>query len=245
MSAMFRPYTWHGSPQRLIVYFVLLLFLPAGAVVWLGVRLIRQDRVLESRQPQERRESAADLVIAGLEQAISATERGLGGPPDRISLEPGDDAVLVALRNDGRIEAFPQDLLYYPAIPGEADEQIAEFAAAEQLEFRGQDYEKAGAMFSALGRSPDASVRAGALIGLARNLRKLRRTDEALRVYDDLLRLDSARIAGVPADLAGRRARCVVLRELGREYDLRNEARLLETDLLTGRWRLDRGAFLS
>src|SRR5262249_17965041 len=113
-----------------------------------------------------------------------------------------------------------------------------------KFEIRAQDYGKAVTMFRALSRSPDTRVRAVALLRLGRNLRKMGRADEALRAYDELAHLDSERVAGLPADFAGRRAGCVALDELGREDGLRAEARLLEGDLVAGRWPLDRGAFL-
>ena len=82
---MVTPRAWLGASRRLILSFVLVLLVPAGAVVWLGARLIEQDRALASRQLRERRESAADRLIAGLEQAVSATERRLDGGPDRVA----------------------------------------------------------------------------------------------------------------------------------------------------------------
>ena len=66
-----------SAPRRLIASFVLLLILPAAAVVWLGTRLLSQDGELEARQLEERRNSAADRAVAGLEQALSASERRL------------------------------------------------------------------------------------------------------------------------------------------------------------------------
>jgi signal transduction histidine kinase len=240
---MFALRTWNGGPQRLIVYFVLLLLLPAGAVVWLGIQLIRQDRVLESRQLQERRESAADLVVAGLEQALSATERGLGALPDRVPAS-GDGAVFAVFRNGG-VELFPEgQVLYYPSVSVE-DEKLGEFAAPEQLENRSQDYGKAAAMYRSLAQTSDARIRAGALVRLARNLRKMGQDDDALRVYRALLQFHSVSVDGVPADFVGRRARCVVLHALGRGSELQKEAGLLQQDLLAGRWRLDRDAFFT
>ena len=66
---------WLAPPRRLLLSFVLLLLLPATAVVWLGLRLMQQDRDLESRQLLERRGVAADRASAALDQAVSATER--------------------------------------------------------------------------------------------------------------------------------------------------------------------------
>jgi hypothetical protein len=124
---------WLGASRRLILSFVLALLVPATAVVWLGVRLIEQDRALASRQLRERRESAADRLIAGLEQAVSSTERRLDGEPAGLPIHPDDDAVLVTLGPSG-IEAYPKDrLLYVPAIPPGPAEPTEAFEAGEVL----------------------------------------------------------------------------------------------------------------
>jgi len=236
---------WRGASRRLILSFVLVLLVPAAAVVWLGVRLIEQDRALASRQLRERRESAADRLIADLEQAVSSTERRLDGEPAGWRIQPDDDAVLLTLGPSG-IEAHPRDrLLYLPAIlPGPA-EPTAAFEAAEALEFRQNDYRGAEAAFRALAASSSPAVRAGALLRLARTLRKAGRADEALRAYADLAHIPDMRLSGVPADLVARRARCALLQELGRGAELGSEARSLQADLLAARWAIDRGTFLA
>jgi hypothetical protein len=96
------------APQRLLASFVLVLLLPAAAILWLGLRLLDQDRSLESRQLQERRASACDRVTATLEQALAATERRLG------SLQPEGDAVEMAFVGDHIDGQPPGRLLYYP-----------------------------------------------------------------------------------------------------------------------------------
>src|SRR5947207_11343798 len=161
---MATPRVWVGASRRLILSFVLVLLVPAAAVVWLGVRLIEQDRALASRQLRERRESAADRLIAGLEQAVSSTERRLDGEPAALPIRSDDDAVLLTMRPSG-IETYPKDrLLYLPAIPPGPAEPIAPFEAGEELEFRAKDYQGAAAAFRALASSSSAAVRAGALL---------------------------------------------------------------------------------
>lgn len=242
---MVKPRAWLGASRRLILSFVLVLLVPAAAVVWLGVRLVEQDRALASRQLRERRESAADRLIAGLEQAVSSTERRLDGDPAGLPIRPDDDAVLITLRPGG-IEAYPKDhLLYVPTLPPGPAEPTEAFEAGEALEFRVKDYRGAAAAFRALATSPSADVRAGALLRLARTLRKTGHADEALRVYADLAHIPEARLSGLPADLVARRARCVLLQELGRGAELGKEARSLQADLVAARWSLDRGTFLA
>src|SRR5215831_10713876 len=122
---MSSPRAWRGVPRRLLLSFTLVLLAPAAAVVWLGVRLVDEDRALATRQLRERREAAADRVVAGLVQALSATERRLAG--GSIAIRPGDDAVLLTLGRDG-IDASPADrLLYRPALPAPSAEPVAEF----------------------------------------------------------------------------------------------------------------------
>ncbi len=234
-----------GASRRLILSFVLVLLVPAAAVVWLGVRLIEQDRTIASRQLQERRESAADRLIAGLEQAVSSTERRLDGESDAVGIRPDDDAVLVTLRPDG-IQAYPRDLLYLPALPPGPPEPTEAFEEGEALEFRARDPGAAAANYRTLTASASAAVRAGALLRLARTLRKTgdaNDANEALGVYADLTQIPDARLAGLPADLVARRARCDLLAELGRDAELGREARALQVDLLAAHWPIDQGTY--
>src|SRR5262245_12844852 len=107
---------WFAPQRRFVAAFLLLLLLPAAGVVWLGARLIEQDRALELRQRRERRESAADRIVASLEQSLTATERRLSGAPDSALNANDDDAVLVVLDTSG-IMGYPDDrLLYYPIV---------------------------------------------------------------------------------------------------------------------------------
>src|SRR5205085_3555791 len=132
-----------------------------------------------------------------LEQGVSSTERRLDGEPAALPIRPDDDAVLVTMRPSG-IETYPNDrLLYLPAIPPGPAEPIAPFEAGEALEFRAKDYQGAAAAFRTLASSPSTVVRAGALLRLARTLRKTGRADEALRVYADLAHIPDARLSGV------------------------------------------------
>jgi len=238
------PRSWFGGPKRLLWSFALTLLLPAVAVGWLGLRLIEQDRDLASRQRLERRAVAGDRVVAGLERAVSASERQLRDPSPGISIKPGADAVLVTMRADG-LEASPAaHLLFTPSPPPAVPEPMVEFTDGEALEFGGA-HARAVETYTVLARSPDEAIRAGALVRVARTLRKMGRPVEALQVYEDLSRMTKARVAGLPADLVGRRARMALLAELDRRDELRAGARELQADLVAGRWALDRGTFVS
>lgn len=231
-----------GAPRRLMLSFILLLLLPAMAVVWLGVQLLRQDRDLEIRQRQERREVAVERVAAAVAQALAATERRLAGPPASAGIEPDDDAVLLTIR-DGALEAWPRGRLLYHPQPPAAPPPAAVFEEGEAFEYRFDDPAAAVRTFRRLASSPDANIRAGALMRLARNLRRAGRVDEALLAYEQLASVTQAYVIDLPADLVARRARCALLHDAGRSAELRAEAAALLQDLTAARWTVDRGTF--
>ena len=226
---------WLRSSRSLTVLFVAVMCLPAVALVTLGVRLLEQDRALEAQRLAELRESAADRLVNSLKQALSASEAGLA---------PSEDAVRVTFSPGGIETNPPNALLYYPALPPSKEPPAGVFREAEDAEFRSGEFEKAIVLCRKLAASADPAVRAGALLRLARNLRKSGRPDDALNAYNALARIESASLEGVPADLAARRARCAVLEQAGRTAELQKEAAALLADLRTGRWRLDRGTYL-
>jgi signal transduction histidine kinase len=235
-----------NGPRRLVLSFVLLLLLPAAAVVWLGLALLRQDRDLEARQRQERRATAADQVVAGLAQAMTATERQLTAWPPALRLTPGGDAAVVMVRG-ATVEAIPAGSLLYvaPDANPAADPAGAfdAFEAGERLEFREQDFRGAAAIFRSLTGSADSAIRAGALLRLARTLRHLARPREALRIYAELASMGGVRLAGVPAELAARHAQGRVLHDLGDALELARVGRALRHDLLAARWTIDRATY--
>ena len=120
-------------------------------------------------------------------------------------------------------------LLYYPVAPPPPEAAAGLFRAAEESEFRDRDFDRAIEELRALSVSRDPVIRAGAQLRLARNLRKAGRPEAALQVYGDLATVGDAGLAGVPADLVARHARCALLEEMGRRDPLREEARALPT----------------
>jgi len=227
-----------GASRRLIAAFVLLLLLPAVAVVWLGVRLIVQDRQIELDQLRKQRDRAATQIVNALNERLSAAERNLGsGEP------PGDDAVTVVFGTD-TVETRPaKRLLYRPGLTAGITEFLQAFAPGEELEIRDKDLNAAEAAYRRLANDPSAVVRAGALVRLARVLRQQRRAEQALGVYDELARVRDARVDGVPAELVARRARCRALEGLKQAARLQEEASALHAELVAAKWDIDRGTF--
>jgi hypothetical protein len=129
-------------------------------------------------------------------------------------------------------------MAYFPVVQPLPEAPAATFAAGEDLEFRRQDRAAAIHIFNELAKSANSAIRAGALLRLGRNLHKADRFEEALAAYGRLSEMDDVALAGVPAGLIGRYARCRVLEEHRRWADLRAEALGLQRELWSGRWLL-------
>ena len=247
------PTEWFRRPRRLLTLFFALMLFSAGALAWLGWQLFRQDRALESQRIQERLESAADLATVALQKGLSEAEEQLTGLStvaavqlhDRasaLSRDFSEDAVLFVLASD-RMETFPRGrLLYYPEQPAASEPALEVFEAAENAEFQQEDYSKAISALEPLARTTNLPIRAGALVRLGRNLRKVGRLSEALSVYEQLAGMGSVQVGGLPAELVAQRARCVVLEER-HDGRLRPAALALYTGLQAGQWQLDRAVY--
>jgi len=231
----------HGvdPPRRLLTLFVAVMVAIAAALGGLGWHLLNQDRDLSRQRIQERLEGAADLASAILVRKVSEAENLLTTAPAE---EPKSvDALTLTFTTDN-IEAKPAArLIYYPFVSEVRGFETSMFGAGEAAEFHEHNYAKAVAAFRELARSTNPAVRAGALLRLARNLRRSGAVPEALAAYDELIRLGAVPVEGLPADLAGRYARLLILREAGPSVVCEREAGALYNDLLRGRWHLTRG----
>ena len=247
---------WFRPPRHLLMIFLLISLGPAAALRWLSWRLLEQDRGLEAQRIRERIESAADMASAYLRQGQAKVEEKLArlaslpqsNLPAAASMEAvslGDAVLLVAFRQE-EVLAFPREqLLYFPYLPPIQDASATVFSAGENYEYRQQDYSRAIAVFRKLAASADTAARAGALIRLARTLRKAKRLDEAMAAYEELERMGSLRIGsvGATAELLARHSRCSVLEQLKRRSDLQSGAEALSRDLAQARWPLLRAAY--
>jgi len=226
----------------------------AATLGWLGWRLLEQDRALENQRTQERLDNAADLIETSLLRQFSESEDQLTGlsalsDPELSARASGltgqsaGSAVIIIFRPQG-VDAYPRNgLVYYPFLSSAREAPTSTFEAGEALEFQQKDPAKAITVFRELSRSKDPLIRAGALLRLGRNLRKVQQPREALDVYDELEQLGATPIGGLPAELLARHARCVLLDELKRTIQVKQEAGALYANLHSGRWQISRGAY--
>ncbi|MGD8538377.1 MAG: HAMP domain-containing sensor histidine kinase [Candidatus Aminicenantes bacterium] len=237
---------WKRPSKYNAVLFLAVAAVSVIALVWMGVRLLQQDRALEAQRLEEKREAAADRIIVALEKTLSEEEQKLTAEPKDEFLQMADDHLL-AIMDSREIRVYPDKaLLYYPIIPAGREAASSQFASAERAEFQEKNYTRAINVLHLLSRSKDPATRIGAQFRLARNQKKAGRIEAALNTYDEISRSTDLGISvsGVPSDLVARRARCVLLEELEKPEQLQKEAQDLLDDLKGRRWHLDRASYL-
>jgi signal transduction histidine kinase len=245
---------WFRSPRYLLTLFLAIMLVLAASLSWLGWRLLKQDRALESQRIQERLDNAADLIAASLlhkfseskdqfTSLLALSDSDLAARASELSGHGAGTALIVVFRPQA-VDAYPPvGLLYYPFLPTAKEPSASVFEAGEVAEFQQRDYAKAITVFRELSHSRDPAIRAGALLRLARNLRKAQQSRVALDIYGELDQMGATPVGGLPAELLARHARCTLLDELKRTTEMKREARLLYANLHNGRWKLDRGAY--
>jgi len=245
---------WFRSPRYFLTLFLAIMLILAASLSWLSWRLLKQDRALESQRIQERLDNAADLIAASLQRKFSESkdqftsllalsDADLATRASELAGQGAGTALIVVFRPQA-VDAYPRSaLLYYPFPPTAKETPTNIFEAGEIAEFQQKDFAKATAIFRELSHSKDPTIRAGALLRLARNLRKAQQPKAALDIYDQLDQMGATSVGGLPAELLARHARCTLLNELKRTTEVKREAGLLYADLHNGRWKLDRSAF--
>lgn len=230
-----------ATPRKLVALIAGITVVPLGLFVWLGLRLLQQDRALEQQHARDRLHTASDLIVAALQRGIAATEQKvIAGAP-----EWSEDAVVLTLDRD-RIEIVPpRRLAFLPVAPPLRPVRADRFRDGEALEFQQRNWSAAIAAYRTLAASNDPTTRSGALLRLGRTLAAGGRYDDALATYAKLRSVDDVAEAGVPVGLAAAWAICTALERLGRTSHLRAEASRLHADLVSGRWPVSEAAYVT
>lgn len=231
-----------AAPVTLLALFLLLSGIPLAAVGWLGWRLLEQDRALDVQRNRERLDDAAALAARELDRSLAAWNDLLTPAAQGESVALPGDTVLLVFDSGGLRQSQGVRLRYYPKISAPPDVPATLFVDAEVQEFRDQDLSNAAVSYRAAAASKDASVRAAALMRLARVLRKQQKRREAFVVYGELAALGETLVAGSPAELMARRERIVLLDATGGDEAV-HEKQLLASALFDGRFRIDRATF--
>lgn len=228
---------WFRRPRHLLPLFLLITLVPSALLVYSGWRFIDQDQALELRRAEQRVEQAADVLVSSMGRILSGAEAALARNPESLT---GDGAVVLRFARDHVDPIGPSRLLFYPVSAPGREAPPKQFEAAEQFEFIRKDHSAAAELLRRLVQSPDAGVRAGAFIRLARIERHAGNPTAAMQAYEQAARLPGVAVLAVPADLLARWAQCGLLEQGNRRGELAGLAQALKADLLSGRWRLDR-----
>jgi signal transduction histidine kinase len=225
-------------PPRVARLLALVAAVPLLALLWVGWRVLAQDRALEDQQIRQRVERATDIATAALLRAVEASERRLA----EGNRDWPDGAAIMTARGDS-FQVWPQGrVAYLPVAPKLPELPASPFAAGEAIEFGQRDLTRAAAIYRDLSGLNQPEVRAGGLLRLARCLRGSGKPIDALSVYARLIDEDGWTFGGMPVSLVARQARCALWEVLGQSDDLRREAGGLASDLRKGRWPLTRAA---
>jgi signal transduction histidine kinase len=219
---------WLKPPRTLLLLLFLLTLVSVSAVGWFGWRLLQQERAVEAQRSQERLEGVADRIAAAVRGTLAEIGERLGEWESTSSSGfPPQDAVVLLIKENSLAASPANQLLYYPFPSPEPEANPVAFADAELLEFAQGEPAKALESYERQANSPNAALRAGALLRIARVLRHTGRIEESRSVYERLAACAGVRVAGAPAELVARN-------ELGQD---------LRADLLHGRWHLTQGQF--
>jgi signal transduction histidine kinase/predicted negative regulator of RcsB-dependent stress response len=235
---------WFRPPRHLLALFLVITLVLAGALGWLSWRVLEQERALEGQRLQERLDNAADLASAALLRSLAQMEERLNRlialPEAQMATAAASLAepeTLLLNLTTTTVETYPGGQLLYVPLPVSAKETpVTVFAQAEAAEFQQKDYARAITALRVFARSEDQTIRAGALLRLARNLRKAGQAKAALAVYEELAQLPTTLIEGYPAQLLARHERCVLWQELNERPQLQTEAKLLYRELHQAGW---------
>jgi signal transduction histidine kinase len=231
------PSEWLKPPRSLLFALFLVTLVAVSALLWFGWRLLRQEQIVEAQRAQERLEQSADRIAATTREALAETGERLGNWAIAAPADIKPDEGLLLILNGNTLAAIPQHrLLFSPAQSAESQAPSDTYADGEVLEFQQSEPNRAIDWYRKLADSKTPAIRAGALMRMARVLRKSGHLDEARETYTQLAAINTARIAGVPAELAARHALC----ELSQ---IKSDATALKADLAQARFRLTRGQF--
>jgi signal transduction histidine kinase len=231
------------GPLQLRLVFLAVMLLLASTLGWLGWRLLAQDRELAKQRTVDRQEVAADMVIAAFEKRFSEAEQNLA------RLLTGDEDVhedgpLFVRFSLNEIRTWPQHgLLYFPKLPQPPEPSASLFAVADELEFRKQDRPAAIAALRSFANGADPSVRAAALVRIARNQLHGGDHSDALKTYEQLSGLGAVVVGGMPAAYAASIGKLSVYEQRHDQPSAQATAQELQRDLDSGRWPIQAATY--
>ena len=127
---------WGSLYQKTTVLLLAAAVLSIIALIWMGLRLMQQDRILEMQQLEEKRAAATENLAAALDRLLVNEEKKLAEPPEGALSPDEGDYILVYANSEG-IQTWPENtLLFYPVMPSGIEAPSRPFISAERFEFQ-------------------------------------------------------------------------------------------------------------
>jgi len=227
---------WLPRPRRVVTLFLAVAVVSTGALGWLTWRLLEQDVELDVARRRGQLEQAADVMASALVNALDDLEALGIDEPAAMNEVPPDVTVATLAPGGTLVRSGVLPFVPTRAVLPEAPEGM--LAAANRAAELDDDAATARRLYGTLAAKPELPLRAKALTRLAALEKREGNSSAALRAYTELERIDDAGVGGLPASLIAQIGRASVLERANQTDELRDRARVLLTDLYSGRWPL-------
>lgn len=224
-----------------------LVLLVSATLGWLGWRLLSQEEALVRQQSRDRLEQAADTLLAGFLRTVSDAELSLAqitsSLPADESVHLRDGGVLVMFSRRGVDTLPPAALPYHPTSPTAPFIDPTQFRDSDILEFQTHDFDGAAAKLGQHATSKDRTIRAEALLRLARVQTKSGQIGKALDTYERLRDEELMSSVDAPYGLVSRFTRTQLLANVHQDDAARREATALLNDLESGQFAVGKDSY--
>lgn len=226
-------------PHPLALFAAVTLVSVAG-LAWLSWRVLAQDQALERQRLLDKCELSAGGAVAILTRQLAELQKLLDTASPPI---PKPHIAILSFRGESLETAHGLPLPYLPAPPQRPGPPPDRFIEGERLEFRQRQPLQAAEHYQRLAADPEPSVRAGALLRLARVHRGAGQLPQALKAYATLETCSGLLIDGESAEMLARVGKAELFAQQGDKASLRREAAEIVRALSDGRWSLRRGSY--
>ncbi len=253
--------------KKLIVIFLLTIFIPSISLSIFGIRAIRNERFRLDSQIENKNRREAELLksqitdqfkelgfmLLNLARLPLFQQRDASGIKDLLDAQLGEnplvDQVFVAFDKEEAwfplFQPNPSDLVYSQTL-GLDEFQRSELKRAEDSEFKDKNYKRAISLYSGIAdRSKDPNFKAQMLANIARCLKKAEDYMGAIQNYQRICEdhPDSISFSGLPFSLFSRLQMADCYRNLGELQSSLQSYLDLYKDILEGLWLLREAQF--
>src|SRR5438552_18644493 len=106
---------WVHTPRGLLILLTTVVALPAATLMFLGVRLLQQDRALAGQRRTEILQDATDRAVRELDNELASLKMSLSDP-SWPSAAPLAGSIRVLMTRD-EVRVNPQSAMAYAPIP--------------------------------------------------------------------------------------------------------------------------------